>query len=253
MAPHADRSCVLQPYGASVRCRLTLTKREIDVPDVRILYAEAFRLMDTADLSRIDTDIRQALQFRDGLLFATLASRGRRLGTVVQTMTAANVERTDDRYRITYWPEQLKTGYLGRADRILMPMRMTAYMNTYLQKIRPRLVRGRDSGAFWIGRLGKPLGEEGVRKIVVTRSRALLGKPIRPHRFRHAIGSTAPLVNRSQPGLARAVIDISDDVMAEHYNRADGIVATEIFHDYLLKATEEAENRERLRKVRRSP
>ncbi|CAG4903535.1 unnamed protein product [Acidocella sp. C78] len=40
--------------------------------------------------------------------------------------------------------------------------------------------------------------------------------------------------------------------MAEHYNRADGIVATEIFHEYLLKATQEAENRERLGKIRRS-
>ncbi|WP_201727841.1 hypothetical protein [Acidocella sp. C78] len=43
-----------------------------------------------------------------------------------------------------------------------------------------------------------------------------------------------------------------EDVMAEHYNRADGIVATEIFHEYLLKATQEAENRERLGKIRRS-
>lgn len=252
MAPYADRSCILQPYGASVRCRLTLTKREIDVPDVRILYAEGFRLMDTADLSRVDVDLGEALKFRDGLLFATLASRGRRLGTIVQTMTSANVERTDDQYRITYRPDQIKTGYLGRADRVLMPKRMTPYMDTYLKKIRPRLVRGPDSGAFWIGRLGKPLGEGGITKIVVIRSRALLGKPIRPHRFRHAIGSTAPLVNRSQPGLARAVIDISEEVMAEHYNRADGIVATEIFHEYLLRATQEAENRERLGKIRRS-
>ena len=251
MAPHADRSCILQPYGASVRCRLTLTKREIDVPDVRILYAEGFRLMDSADLSRVDADLGEALKFRDGLLFATLASRGRRLGTIVQTMTSTDVERTDDHYRITYRPNQIKTGYLGRADRVLMPKRMTPYMDTYLKKIRPRLVRGPDSGAFWIGRLGKPLGEGGITKIVFTRSRALLGKPIRPHRFRHAIGSTAPLVNRSQPGLARAVIDISEEVMAEHYNRADGFVATEIFHEYLLRATQEAENRERLGKIRR--
>ena len=89
MAPHADRSCILQPYGASVRCRLTLTKREIDVPDVRILYAEGFRLMDSADLSRVDADLGEALKFRDGLLFATLASRGRRLGTIVQAMTSS--------------------------------------------------------------------------------------------------------------------------------------------------------------------
>lgn len=250
MAPHADRSCILQPNGASVRCRLTMTKRELDVPDVRILYAEGFRLMDTADLSRMDVDIRQALQFRDGLLFAFLASRGRRLGTVVQTMPATNVERGDERYRVTYWPDQLKTGYLNRADRILMPKRMTTYIDIYLGKVRPRLLRDHDGGAFWIGRLGNPLGEEGIRKIVVTRSRALLGKPIRPHRFRHAIGSTAPLVNRSQPGLARAVIDISEDVMAEHYNRANGVVATEIFHQYLLDATQAAENRERLRKIK---
>lgn len=248
MAPGADRSCILQPRGASVRRRLNMSKREIDVPDIRILYAEGYRLMDATDLTRLETDYRQALQFRDGLLFAFLAARASRLGTIAQT-TTANLEQVNDRFRVTYRPDQIKTGRSGRSDRILLPERLNSYIEAYLTTIRQHLLRGQDRPAFWLNRFGEPLGEEGIRKIVVTRSRCLLGKPIRPHRFRHAIGSTAPLVNRGQPGLACAVINISEDVMDQHYNRADGIIATQIFHEYMLKATREAENRERLQNI----
>lgn len=248
LAPDADRSCLLRPYGASIRRRLTVTKRALFVPDARLLYREALRLMDAVDLTLLETDRTLQLQFRDGLLLGLLAARGRRLGTVAQTMTGENIRFANGRFRIVYRPDQIKT---HRADDVLLPDRLTPYMRIYLDQVRRRLLRGPDHGAFWVGAQGRPLGEAAIEKIVRTRTRALFGIAIGPHRARHAIGSTAPLVNRAEPGLARAVLDISEQVAAEHYNRANATIATEIFHEAMLQATRDAENHQRLRSIKK--
>lgn len=245
LAPSADRSCVLRPNGASVRRRLFLEKRVIYVPDARILYMEGIRLMDTAD--QCGTARKRLLQYRDGLLFAILAARGRRLGTTAQTMNATNLRYAEGRYWIEYRRDQIKT---NKTDNVLLPARLTTYITRYLEDVRPPLLRGPDHGALWVGNLGGPLAEDGINKVIRTRSKALLGVSIGPHRFRHAIGTTAPLVNRTEPGLARAVIDISEAVMAENYNRATTTFATTVFHQYMLEATQEAENRARLGNIK---
>ena len=246
LAPEADRTCILQPNGASVRQRLFMDKRELLIPDARILYAEGLRLMGTAEQCR--TRRKALLQFRDGLIFAVLSARARRLRTTAQTMATDNLHRVDGRYRIDYRPDQIKT---GRRDSVLLPARLTPFIDRYLGEIRPALLRGTDHGALWVGTLGKPLAEPGIEKLVRVRSKALLGVAIGPHRFRHALGTTAPLVNRTEPGLARAVLDISDAVVAGHYNRANAIIATEFFHAEMLAATQAANDHARLEKIRR--
>ena len=246
LAPEVDRTCILQPNGASIRQRLFMDKRELLVPDTRILYAEGLRLMETADRCR--TRRKALLQFRDGLIFAVLSARARRLGTTAQTMTTGNLRKVDGRYRIDYRSTQIKT---GRRDDVLLPHRLNPFMDRYLGEIRPALLRGKDHDALWVGTLGEPLGEPGIEKLVRVRSRPLLGVAIGPHRFRHALGTTAPLVNRAEPGLARAVLDISEAVAAQHYDRANAIIATEAFHAEMLAATREANNRARLGRTRR--
>ncbi|BAJ81398.1 hypothetical protein ACMV_20510 [Acidiphilium multivorum AIU301] len=47
------------------------------------------------------------------------------------------------------------------------------------------------------------------------------------------------------------MLDISEAVAAEHYNRANAIIATEFFHAEMLAATQAANNHARLAKIRR--
>ncbi|MGC9272152.1 integrase, partial [Acidiphilium sp.] len=249
LSPDADRRCVLQPNGASVRRRLDDDRRGFLIPDARVLYREGYRLMDSADPTRRDRWRTQLLQYRDGLFFAIQAARARRLGTVAQTTISDNLRRMDDRYRLDYAPEQIKT---NRVDRVPLPKRLTPYIDRYLTEIRPQLLRGQTHDAFWVGTLGEPLAESGIEKLVRVRSRRLLGVPIGTHRFRHAIGTTAPAVNRAQPRLGSTVLNISETVARAHYNRANADLATELFHQDMLERTEDANSRERLSKVKQS-
>lgn len=246
LTPDADRSCVLQPHGASVRQRLNDDRRGFLTPDARVLYREGYRLMDTAEPSKRDRWRSQLLQYRDGLFFAIQAARARRLGTVAQTTISGNLSRVDDRYWLVYAPDQIKT---GRADRVLLPKRLNPYIYRYLTEIRPQLLRGQIHDALWAGTLGEPLAERGIEKLVRKRSRHLLGVSIGTHRFRHAIGTTAPAVNRAQPRLGGVVLNISEAVAREHYNRANADLATELFHQDMLERTDDANNRARLSKT----
>lgn len=248
LTPDADRSCVLQPHGASVRQRLNDDRRGFLIPDARELYGAGFWLMDTADPARRDRWRSQLLRFRDGLFFAIQAARARRLGTVAQTTISGNLRRVDDRYWLDYAPDQIKT---GRADRVLLPKRLNPYLDHYLTEIRPQLLRGQTHDALWVGTLGEPLAERGIEKLVRKRSQHLLGVSIGTHRFRHAIGTTAHAVNRAQPRLGSVVLNISEAVAREHYNRANADLATELFHQDMLERTEDANNRARFSKVSR--
>lgn len=246
LRPEADRSCVLQPHGASVRQRLDANRRGFLIPDARALYREGYRLMDSADPSACDRWRTQLLQYRDGLFFAIQAARARRLGTVAQTTISGNVRWLGDRYWLDYSADQIKT---ARADRVLLPKRLDPYVDRYLTEIRPRLLRGQTHDALWVGTLGEPLAEGGIEKLVRKRSWHLLGVSIGTHRFRHAIGTTAPAINRAQPQLGSVVLNISEGVAREHYNRANADLATELFHQDMLERTEDANNRARLSKV----
>jgi len=248
LTPDADRSCVLQPHGASVRRRLDDDRRGFLIPDARVLYREGYRLMDTAEPSKRDRWRSQLLRYRDGLFFAIQAARARRLGTVAQTTISGNLSRLGDRYWLDYSADQIKT---NRADRVLLPKRLNSYIDHYLTEIRPQLLRGQTHDALWVGTLGEPLAERGIEKLVRKRSRHLLGVSIGTHRFRHAIGTTAPAVNRAQPRLGSVVLNISEGVAREHYNRANADLATELFHQDMLERTEDANNRARLSKVTR--
>jgi hypothetical protein len=60
-------------------------------------------------------------------------------------------------------------------------------------------------------------------------SRQRFGESFGPHRFRHAIATTATLRDPDHPGLAVGVLGISGAVLEEHYNRAGQSQAVTMF------------------------
>ena len=240
MALHADRSCVLRPGGASIQRRLHLEKRALFVPDARDIYRLGLELMDTADTC--GSLQKRFVQFRDGLLITILAARARRLGTTALTSVETDVRRVGERYRIEYPPYKIKTNV---RDDVLLPERLNPYLDRYLAEIRPGLLQGNADPAFWVNVHGAALGESGIEKLVRTRTRTHFGVAIGPHRVRHALGTTAAMINPAARGLAATVLRISDAVLAGHYNRANADLATSLFHDHLAQEIETAKTRTR--------
>jgi hypothetical protein len=73
---------------------------------------------------------------------------------------------------------------------------------------------------LWVNRFGEPWTAKGIQDRVVKLTRRRFGQAFGPHRFRHAIGTTAPMRDPAHPGVAAGLLGISADVLEQHYNRA---------------------------------
>jgi hypothetical protein len=147
LTPGQDVSWIRRPDGVTIAALLPKTKRSLMVPDSGVLFQWAVDMMDTAPSPR---------EYRDGLLLALLAARGRRLRSMALLRVGQELIWRGERYRIELTPEQVKT---NKPDRFNLPAQLTLY---------PALPDGRASGAA--GRAGarRPL-DQSARRALVSR------------------------------------------------------------------------------------
>ena len=132
-----------------------------------------------------------------------------------------------DLYVVALSADQVKT---ARPDTFHLPRELTPYVDHYLQKTRPALLGTRmDHCALWITSRGTPMKPDYLtnRMLVITRKR--FGIAFGPHRFRHAISTALAYYAPKAIGLAAAVLAISPNVVASHYDRANQVTARRIF------------------------
>jgi site-specific recombinase XerD len=229
MAPDHDTRFILRPNGVTVRQILSPYTRHMVVPDASVLFEWGIGLMDGAALD--DPRRHGLVTFRDGLLIAMLASRGRRLRSMALLRLGRELTQREDRYRIELQPEQVKN---KKYDAFNLPERLTSYIRQYIDTVRPALLRGNADNAFWVGLNGKQLKAKSIQAMVLNRSKARFGVAFGPHRFRHAIATTAPLRDPSHPGLAAPLLGISKGVVEANYNRANQVMAVQQY-DAIIK------------------
>jgi site-specific recombinase XerC len=208
LAPEQDVSWIQRPDGITIYALLSKTQRSMLVPDSGVLFQWAVDMMDTAASARA---------YQDGLLLALFASRGRRLRSMALLRVGQELILRGEHYRIELTPEQVKT---GKPDRFDLPTALTPYIRHHLTVVRPELLAGRSHDALWIGHRGEAWAVQGIKHRVRVLTRCHFGQSFGPHRFRHAIATTATLRDPAYPGLAAGLLGISGPVIEEHYNRA---------------------------------
>lgn len=224
MAPEHDTSQVRRLNGVTVYKLLPKRKRHLVVPDSGVLFKWGLEMMNGADpVSAPDTWLTT---YRDGLLIAMLAARGRRRRSMHLLRVGKELITNGDRYRIEFTPKQEKT---KRADCFDLPERLTPYMQRYLDTIRPGLVKDGRYEELWISRHGTPLTVAGLETRIFRLSHKRFGKGFGPHRFRHSIATTLTLRCPENPGLPAAVLGITLDVADGHYIRAGQIEASRTY------------------------
>lgn len=220
MAPDQDTSFILRPNGLTIRAMLSPSSRPMIVPDAAILFKWGINLMKRA---KLDAPHREGLvAYRDGLLITILASRGRRLRSMSLLRIGHEFIQRNGTYRVELEPHQVKN---NKHDMFNLPDKLTPYIDQYLEVIRPALLRGRQSDALWIGKNGENLQAKGIQEMVCKRSKVRFGVAFGPHRFRHAIATTAILRDPTAPNLGAAVLGNSAGVNEAHYIRADQVLA----------------------------
>jgi integrase len=228
MAPNVNTAWILKPNGMTIRQMLAPTSRPMTIPDAEILFLWGVKLIDGAQL---DAPRRHGLvQFRDGLLIAMLAARGRRLRSMALLRLGHEFFRFGDNYRVELQPRQVKTKVF---DGFSLPSSLTFYIEKYLASVRPALLRDQCHNALWVGIDGRPLEAKGIQQMVCKRTKARFGVSFGPHRFRHAIATTVPLKAPEAPGLAAALLGISRETVQEHYDRASQVKAVNLFQTML--------------------
>ena len=130
------------------------------------------------------------------------------------------------RYRIELAPDKVKT---GKPDHFNLPEVLTPYIQHYRTAVRSTLLGNRLHDALWINRRGEPMTAQDIKNRVRTLTRKRFGTSFGPHRFRHAIATTATLRDPANPGLAAGLLGISGQVLEEHYNRAGQSQAAAMF------------------------
>jgi hypothetical protein len=224
LAPGNDVAWVRKPDGATIHSLLRKTQRVLVVPHSDVLFAWGLDMMDDAASQSLKSAHLTA--YRDGLLIAVFAARGRRLRSMSLLRVDQELRRYEHLFRIQLTPGQVKT---RKHDRFNLPAPLTPYVLRYLEVVRPALLRGRSCDAVWITKGGGKLSPSGIQARMLKLSKQRFGTAFGPHRFRHAIGTTAPLRDPANPGVAAGMLGISKEVLEWHYNRAGQSQATTAF------------------------
>lgn len=228
-----DWTWLTAPDGTLLRALFGMRKRTFDVPPARVLFAWGVRMMATA--LPLMGDDRRCVMLRDGLIIAIFASRGIRLRSMASLELGRNVIREGEHWRLMLAEEDVKT---RRPIEFGLPAALSPWMERYLTRERTELLQGRACAALWVNWSGEPLGYRGIDKRIRWWSAKRFGKAFGPHRFRHALGSSATTEDPAVPGLGAAVLGITGAVYQEHYNRAKNTAAAARVHDVVRRERE---------------
>ncbi|MBL6082413.1 tyrosine-type recombinase/integrase [Belnapia sp. T18] len=244
MEPKAQVAWLSRPGGVPLRQRLAMEKRSFGVHHSATFYAWGFDLLERA--VTLPGPRRRQVMLRDGLMIALLAAAGPRLSSV-QVMRLGQQIRFDGvEWWMTLDVPDIKT---DKPHRVPLPTSLTPWFQRYLEVERRELLDGQVSDAVWINWGGETLGEAGIEKRIRWWSTKRFGaeNAFGVHRFRHCIGTTAPLMAPNAPGIGAALLGISGRVHEKHYDRGKRAAAGET---YLVGLDEDrAEARAYLRRL----
>ena len=131
-------------------------------------------------------------------------------------------------YRIVLGKLDMKTRRRHEFD---LPPSLTPFIDRYLNEFRPVLAGRRNHHAFWLTPAWRPAVGGTHRRPHPRGIEAALRLRVGPHRFRHALGSTAPTRDPAHPGVASAILGIDRKTLQDHYNVASETEAAVAYLD----------------------
>ena len=166
------------------------------------------------------TPIRMAdaVTYRDGLMFAVAAFIPLRRKNVAIEIGRHLIQDGDGWFIVIPYSEtKTRTPIEFAVPELLHP-----YLATYLNVVRPRLLR-RPCNALWIGEKGGALSYSAIWGVITRHTERRLGVRIAPHDVRDAAATTWAIAAPEHIGIARDLLAHADQrTTTRHYNRAIG-------------------------------
>ena len=206
-------------------------KRDRVVPS-RDLFSLGTHLMDTAPAS--GTRLREARQYRDGLMIAMLAACPIRVANFASIEIGRHLIQDTNGFRLIFPASEVKN--LRPLDYPL-PHKLNEPISRYVSLYRPYLLgrRGRhwqgDPGpAFWISEHGTALKRVAIWNRITQRTRERFGSSINPHLFRDCAATSIAIELPEQVGIIQPILGHTNAATGQrHYNQARSIDAARRF------------------------
>jgi hypothetical protein len=225
MHPDTDLGWITCPGGRSLASALPVTPRSIPAIHSKVLYEWGLSMMRNALLMG-SPDARRR-DYRNGLLIALFAARAPRVRSMASLRLGVSVIRSCETWRLIFESDDVKTKRRIAYD---APVSLSGAMERYITVEREELLAGKTHDWFWVNQYGGPLTVNAIKDMIRTRSRRAFGTSFGPHRFRHAMGTTAPMTDPAHPGVAAAILGISGRIVEKHYNLASQADVASTFH-----------------------
>src|SRR5215470_7090066 len=164
---------------------------------------------------------KDAAQYRDGLIFVLAASVPLRRKNLAPLEIGRHLVREGDNWFIIIPREEMKT---GKAAEYWVPGFLEPYLATYLDIIRPQMLRDPTCAALWLNSRGGALAYAKIGDLISHHSMSRLGLRITAHDVRDAAATTWAIFKPEQIGVARDLLGHSDvRTTTKYYTRARGI------------------------------
>ena len=234
MHPQDDFQWLTSPGGRSLSSLLPVSNKPIRIIDSKVLYDRGLTM--AQDALQDPNPEQRRIMYRNGVLIALFAARAPRVRSMASLRLGHTITRTGDTYRIVFEHEDIKT---GRRLEYHTPSRLSAAIDRYVAVERAELLGAQSHDSFWLNEYGEAFTAGEIGDMIQRQSELTFDKGFGPHRFRHALGTTAPLADPAHPGVAASILGISGHMVEQHYNRATQADAANKFNASLSKTRAE--------------
>src|SRR5262249_28035964 len=184
--------------------------------------------MSLMEESEIPTDkpvsVANAVRYRDGFMIALSAHVPLRPKNFVALEIGRDLFNEGDDWFIVIAPEDTKTKtYLD----FQVPESLRDHLSTYLNRVRPRMLRQAGCKSLWVSPKGGALSYSALGPVFTRHSTERLGIRITPHDARDAAATLWAIAAPERVGISRDLLAHADlRTTNKYYNRAKGIEAS---------------------------
>ncbi|WP_294610488.1 site-specific integrase [uncultured Roseovarius sp.] len=163
-------------------------------------------------------------KFRDALLVGILiACPTMRLGNLTKIKIGQHLIKLKGRYELRFQGFEMKA---RKPIEIPVPESLTAYINHYIEQVRPILLDGNDSDRLWITQYGKPMTDKAIHAAISKATERAFGRAINPHLFRDCAVTSVAIEDPKHIGIAAPILGHTDPRTTEkHYIQAQQLHA----------------------------
>ena len=195
------------------------------------LYEAGIARMNRVERTPYEKRDVQAVQYADGLMMAMLAAKPIRLRNLAGTRIGKNLFKRGEHYIWRFSVLETKNKEMIEAE---LPLRISPYIDRWLQHYREVLLRGNASDMFWISCYRGPMSYSSLYARFCSATRQELGVRINPHAVRDIVATGIAIALPDEVRMTPFLLDHrSDKTVNEHYNLADSLSASSRYLEQL--------------------